>query len=249
MVHGVCTKAGFLRLDDLSIDLVHPAGVVPDRADGQLIFGDNKGLATVRGLDRGQVHPLSMRDEFAEKPTASFTGYLTTPGVFKGLLGSFDSGVDVDRRTIRDLISKSTSSTLKATVGTHYAKRSHQAHCPQVNSSDGSNWDIYRKRLVFNHVSAGARQREHGIPSSKTTKTVPLCYVCCRLDAAFQNTEKDNVCTHFQELSDLRESQDRLLKVSAYIIFFFTFQNPSRHTPVSTEERHEPLERTFNTKV
>ena len=94
-------KVVFLRLDDLSMDLVRPPSVVPNRADGQLdihIFGAGKGLTTVEGLDCSQFIEILFheRGELAEVLATSFTGDLETPGVFKSLLGSFDSGVDVD---------------------------------------------------------------------------------------------------------------------------------------------------------
>jgi hypothetical protein len=50
-------KASPALPDDLSMDLVRPASVVPDRADGQPdihVFGAGKGLTIVEGLDRSQ---------------------------------------------------------------------------------------------------------------------------------------------------------------------------------------------------
>ena len=82
------------------MDLVCPAGVVPDRTDGQLdihIFGASKGLATVEGLDRSQFIAILFHEigELAEVLAASFAGNLETPGVVKCLLGGFNSGLDV----------------------------------------------------------------------------------------------------------------------------------------------------------
>lgn len=89
------------------MDLVRPASIVPDRADGQLdihIFGASKRLSTVEGLDRSQFIEILFheRGELAEVLAASFTGNLETPVVFKSLLGSFDGGVDVDGCTFSD---------------------------------------------------------------------------------------------------------------------------------------------------
>jgi hypothetical protein len=97
----------FLRLDDLSMDLVCPACVVPDRADRQLevhSFGGSKSLAGVESLDRSQFIEVLFHEvgEPVEVLAAFFSGNLEAPSVFKGLLGSDDGGVNVLGCTLSD---------------------------------------------------------------------------------------------------------------------------------------------------
>lgn len=77
-------KLVFLRLDNLPVDFVRPASVVPDCADGQWnVHGPSavESFAIVEGLDRCKLVGVLVHEvgKFVEEHPALSTGNIETP--------------------------------------------------------------------------------------------------------------------------------------------------------------------------
>ena len=86
-------------VDDLTLDLVGPASVVPQATSGSgniNVLGHGEGLAVVESLDSGEkVGILEEQVSKLDQKLATVLGCLLPPGTVEGLAGSLNSDVDI----------------------------------------------------------------------------------------------------------------------------------------------------------